>query len=154
MEIENLPTEQRRRDAAATYNELAGALSIPTVEFDATEPPGHWVYLVTPPGVDGVAKIGMGTADRIRRWTSHGWRLVERWRTADPDQSRQLEQTALELLREAGAMDTPRLRQLRRGFSRFDGVTEWFDSTVATVSISTTDHDFTVTVTGLDGVSG
>lgn len=146
MGIEDLPTEQRRRDATTTYNGLATAFGIPRVHFDASEPPGHWVYLVAPPGIGGVAKIGMGTADRIRRWTNHEWTLLEKWRTADSDQSRFLERTALDLLREAGAMDTPRLRQIRRGFSSFDGVTEWFDTNVATVRIVATKNEFRVEV--------
>ena len=146
MGIEDLPTEQRRRDAATTYNELADALGLPLSTVDPSEPPGHWVYLVAPPGVPDVAKIGMGTADRVRRWTSHGWRLLNRWSTADAYQSRQVEQAALDALRKSGAMNSPRLTDLRRAFSTMDCVTEWFDTTVAGISIEITDVGFTVDV--------
>jgi hypothetical protein len=58
-----------------------------------------------------------------------------------------LEATALDLLGRAGALDTPRIRRLRRGFSTFDGVTEWFDSTVAVLSIAVSaDGAWSVTV--------
>ncbi len=145
--IENLPTEQRRRDAAATLGELLARFGIETpAGWDPSEPPGHFVYVVVPPGVDGVCKVGMGTADRVRRWTSHGWTLVGQWRTGDPEQSRELERVALDLLTQAGAMDTVRLRKLRRGFSSFDGVTEWFDSTVARVTFAVDGGEWSVMV--------
>jgi hypothetical protein len=102
--------------------------------------------MVAPPGVGDVAKIGMGTTDRVRRWTSHGWRLMGSWRTANPDQSYEIEQTVLRGLRETGALDTPRLRELRRGFSGFDGVTEWFDTRVAHVAITVTGDGYVVEI--------
>jgi hypothetical protein len=149
LSIHDLPTTRRRTDAARTLGELLDGLGVqrPANLGDLSEPPGNYVYLVAPPGLDGVAKIGMGTVDRVRRWTTHGWQLIDHWRTGAADQSRELERTALGLLARAGALDTPRLRELRRGFSSFDGVTEWFDTTVARVSISLSgDGAWSVTV--------
>lgn len=154
LAIHDLPTERRRADAASTLGELLDGLGLaaPSNLGDLSEPPGHYVYLVAPPGVEGVAKVGMGTADRVRRWTTHGWTLLDCWRTGDAEHSRELERTALDLLSRAGALDTPRLSQLRRAFASFDGVTEWFDSTVASVAMEVAaDGRWSVTVESAAG---